>query len=1406
MIQSVFDFALGSSRDAWRDAVAALEARLVREGAITRDALTEAMTAAFGGSDASGAWSPKFGYDCAEGALVRHLRTLRLSPNAPIPCDLRAFDMALPTQARRVARTELFQQYSTPVSIGWLAARAAAIAADDLVLEPSAGTGLLAVHALSAGARLALNEIDPERRAILAELGPATDLDAFNLAALYDGERPSVVLMNPPFTVNAKTLDKAATVGFRHVEQALALLRPGGRLVAILGEMDALENPHVARLRERATLVAAIPLGASAFSRMGVNYRTQLLVLDDGPSEEPVHTLQPGALLEEIVAFIDALPPRRALESAGRVAPSVRFHEPRMTTSAKRRAAGPSRRVTEPPAPVVFSTLPSREESAMTDTVFEVYRPRRVRFHDAKPHPTPLVESAALASVEPPEPSYTPLLPPDLVRDGLISEAQLEAILYAGAAHATTISLPDMRPGHEGQSYTARRGFMLGDGGGVGKSNTIIGVLLDNFARGRRKALWLSDRQALEQDATRYWAALGGDPDQIVNANRYPLSGAIGLHEGVVFSTYATLRAESKTLDRTRIEQFIEWLGNDFDGVIVFDEAHGLQQAVDSKGERGRNFASRQGALALELQTRLPNARVLYSSATAATRLESLAYAPRLGLWGASTSFPTRKAFLEKMEAGGLAAMEVVCRDLRAVGVYVSRTLSMAGVTYERLTHSLTTQQQEHYAIYCQAWQIIANNIDKSLEITHVTRRGETLNGRKRGAVASAFESAKQRFFSTILVSLGLQTAIDDARKRLANGDSVIFQLTTTNEATQERALADRPREVELEDLDMSPRDLLVHYLETSFPTTLFEEYRDPGSGDVRSRPVLDANGNPVEDPAAIALRDDLIEKVTNLVVMDGALDLIIDAFGYEHVAEITGRKRRLVHKMVDGEMRRVIDVRPANAIIAETQAFMDGEKRVLVFSGAGDTGRSYHADLNCKNQGRRIHYVLEPGWRAERTLQGMFRSHRTNQRVAPHYVIVPTDVPAQARFTSTIARRLDQLGAMTRGQRDATSTGLFSAAENLESYYANDALRSLLHDIAAEKIASITLDVFQNETGLRIGRISGGAPLTPVTVSKFLNRLLAVDLERQAILLDEFLRRTEANVEDAIARGTYDAGVETIRPLALRTLSVDTLAVCEKTGARTAIVKLERDDYEDHTKFADALARVRTYRTIYGATAAGFGLDGSGNIMAALSFTGTDSQGRLTPAYRVLQPLGKTRVSDKQPIERHLTDDDARAAWETLVTEGVAIRSRPFYVVTGALLPVWSKLPQTLPRVYRLQTEEGVRILGRVLEDAEVERVFEVFGLRKTAWDASDLHAQVRIGKRIDFSRNHYARLARVNGTSRIEIATTDPFKDATQFGALGLLREKIGGRIRYFIPTGPGERAMFGAVADALGLEAAA
>jgi hypothetical protein len=198
-------------------------------------------------------------------------------------------------------------------------------------------------------------------------------------------------------------------------------------------------------------------------------------------------------------------------------------------------------------------------------------------------------------------------------------------------------------------------------------------------------------------DATRDWTALGGDEGDLIELSKVAPDAEIGAKRGILFSTYALLRSKSKT-GRSRLDQIIDWLDDDFDDVIALDEAHNAANALSMPGNGRPKGASLQALAVLEIQRRLPQARVVYLSATAATQIEGLAYAERLGIWGAKpAAFDTRENFLSTISSAGTGGLEIACRDLKAMGVYLSRALSMRGVEYELVEHKLTDWDRQTY-------------------------------------------------------------------------------------------------------------------------------------------------------------------------------------------------------------------------------------------------------------------------------------------------------------------------------------------------------------------------------------------------------------------------------------------------------------------------------------------------------------------------------------------------------------------------------------------------------------------------------------------------------------------------------------------------------------------------------------
>ena len=350
-----------------------------------------------------------------------------------------------------------------------------------------------------------------------------------------------------------------------------------------------------------------------------------------------------------------------------------------------------------------------------------------------------------------------------------------------------------------------------------------------------------------------------------------------------------------------------------------------MANAAGTESMFGATAGSQQGRAGLRLQNALPDARVLYVSATGATTIQGLAYAVRLGLWAAGeTPFESRADFVRAMEAGGVAAMEVVARDLKALSRYQARVLSFEGIEIDILRHDLTDAQRTIYDRYADAFQLIHRNIEAAPEATGITEDGVTRDPHARARAMSAFESAKQRFFGHLLTGMKCPTLIRSIEADLEEGRSAVVQLVSTGEALTERRLAEIPV-AEWDDLslDLTPREYVLDYVRHAFPVCLHETYTT-ADGATHSRVVTGPDDEPVLSQEALEARERLLEELAGLPPIPAALDQIVQHFGTEEVAEITGRKRRIVRvKDGDGE-RLAVRPRPASAGLTEAEAFLE--------------------------------------------------------------------------------------------------------------------------------------------------------------------------------------------------------------------------------------------------------------------------------------------------------------------------------------------------------------------------------------------------------------------------------------------------------------------------------------------------
>ncbi|KAK9808500.1 hypothetical protein WJX73_001795 [Symbiochloris irregularis] len=435
------------------------------------------------------------------------------------------------------------------------------------------------------------------------------------------------------------------------------------------------------------------------------------------------------------------------------------------------------------------------------EELYAQYRPARLR--EGQPHPDPIVETASLASIEPPVPKYKHHLQ-DIVTQNLISAAQLETIIYANDRFEQRL------PSGE------RAGFFLGDGAGVGKGRQIAALVRDQWELGRRRFLWVSVSSDLRLDAQR-------DLDD-VNSGHIPLfpqgnssvpKGKISKHlkQGVLFITYSLLVSGARswakqaakdpeadesaqgTIDRnTRLGQIIEWLSEgQGDPVIVFDEAHKAKNLlVSSKGGGG----TQTGLAVMRLQKCLPNACVVYSSATGASEPHNLAYMVRMS----NAGFGTMKALIMYLKGAGLASLELYAMGLKATGAYLSRTLSYSGAEFNIAKEQIDPVFAEIYDRSCKFWSLLF------FVCQHVDL------GRTGWRV---FWGAQLRFYRQMLMAAKVPACARLAQEAVANGMCAVIGLQSTGEANTKAAA-----EVDdtLDDFVSAPQVVLTSFLVKHFP------------------------------------------------------------------------------------------------------------------------------------------------------------------------------------------------------------------------------------------------------------------------------------------------------------------------------------------------------------------------------------------------------------------------------------------------------------------------------------------------------------------------------------------------------------------------------------------------------------
>ncbi|EFH65499.1 EMB1135 [Arabidopsis lyrata subsp. lyrata] len=434
------------------------------------------------------------------------------------------------------------------------------------------------------------------------------------------------------------------------------------------------------------------------------------------------------------------------------------------------------------------------DEGGTAGETFMDYRPPKLSI--GPPHPDPIVETSSLSAVQPPEPTYDLKIKEELERSKALSCLQIETLVYACQRH-----LQHLADG-------TRAGFFVGDGAGVGKGRTIAGLIWENWKHGRRKALWISIGSDLKYDARRDLDDVGATCVGVNPLNKLPYSKLdsknVGIKEGVVFLTYNSLIASSEK-GRSRLQQLVQWCGPEFDGLLIFDECHKAKNLVPEAGSQ----PTRIGQAVVDIQDKIPQARVLYCSATGASEPRNMGYMVRLGLWGAGTSFSDFNKFLGALDKGGTGALELVAMDMKARGMYVCRTLSYKGAEFDIVEARLEAGMEAMYNKSAEFWA--------ELRIELLSASAFLPNEKPNSSqLWRLYWSSHQRFFRHLCMSAKVPVTVRLAKKALSTNKCVVIGLQSTGEARTEEAV--NKYGLELDDFVSGPRELLLKFVEENYP------------------------------------------------------------------------------------------------------------------------------------------------------------------------------------------------------------------------------------------------------------------------------------------------------------------------------------------------------------------------------------------------------------------------------------------------------------------------------------------------------------------------------------------------------------------------------------------------------------
>jgi hypothetical protein len=271
-----------------------------------------------------------------------------------------------------------------------------------------------------------------------------------------------------------------------------------------------------------------------------------------------------------------------------------------------------------------------------------------------------------------------------------------------------------------------------------------------------------------------------------------------------------------------------------------------------------------------------------------------------------------------------------------------------------------------------------------------------------------------------------------------------------------------------------------------------------------------------------------------------------------------------------------------------------------------------------------------------------------------------------------------------------------------------------------------------------------------------------------------------DQRIEGAIAAGIYDLGLETLRAESFRVTDRKVIYTHPGSGAETQLLTIAQKQRNAPLSLADALDWLDDPKARL--------LVNSRSGRAAVQVPATSlmlDDGTIEPRLRLMRPTEASTFPVKMMDDTHWLEADRAAfiaAWTSELAEVPEFSETTLHIVAGLLLPIWKQLPQDETRVYRLQSDDGERIIGRRVSPAWVATTLAADA---PTLSAAQVHALVLEGKTVvRLAEGLELHRSRVMGVNRIELSGfMESQKDRLK--ADGFFSEIIAWKLRLFCPT---------------------